>query len=80
MSDKANFGAIFQARKQGLLDELELVHEALAHAKATAETKPWLEKLEKWHNVWRDNLREKSATIRMILFGRGVGMIVAERQ
>ena len=30
--------------------------------------------------LWRDNLREKSATIRMILFGRGVGMIVAERQ
>ncbi len=30
--------------------------------------------------LWRDNLREKSATIRMILFSRGVGMIVAERQ
>jgi anaerobic selenocysteine-containing dehydrogenase len=30
--------------------------------------------------LWRDNLSEKSATIRMILFGRGIGMIVAERQ
>ncbi|MGJ0393160.1 MAG: HNH endonuclease [Methylocystis sp.] len=30
--------------------------------------------------VWRDNLSEKSATIRMRCSGRGVGMIVAERQ
>jgi transposase len=30
--------------------------------------------------LWRDNLDEGSATNRMIVFGRGIEMIVAERQ
>jgi hypothetical protein len=32
------------------------------------------------NELWRDNLSEKSATIRMRRSGRGFGMIVAERQ
>ncbi len=49
MNTKASLVAIFDERKQSLLDELELVHHALATAKPTEETKEWLEKLEKWH-------------------------------
>jgi hypothetical protein len=47
MKDKARLEAIFEGRKQGLIDELKLVHEALAHAAPTEETKEWIAKLQK---------------------------------
>ncbi len=50
MRDKASLEAVFEGRKKGLIDELKLVHEALAHAVPTEETKEWLAKLQKWHN------------------------------
>ncbi len=49
MNADASLVAILDERKQSLLDELELVHHALAAANPTEETKQWLEKLEKWH-------------------------------
>ena len=50
MHSRARLVATFSDRKEALLEELELVHHALAEAKPSEENKAWLEKMKKWHD------------------------------